>query len=102
MTRILATLVVLALLVPVGGPTAAQDERAMPLSEMLRRLQRDDRYAGRIVGTHTVRPPNGGSAYLYEVRILSPSDRVIIVYLDPRTGAVVRNPDAWLRRSGRR
>ncbi len=74
----------------------------MPLSDMLRQLQRDASYAGRIVGTHTVRARNGGSAYLYEVRILSPNDRVIIVHLDPDTGAVVRNPDAWFRRSGRR
>ena len=102
MTRFLAIVAALAVLLPIGGPAAAQNDRSMPLSEMLRQLQRDARYSGRIVGTHTLRAHNGASAYLYEVRILSPQDRVIIVYLDPRTGAVVRNPDAWLRRTGRR
>ena len=101
MIRILAIATILALLIPIGGPAVAQNDRSMRLSDMLRQLQRNDRYEGRIVGTHTVRAPNGGSAYLYEVRILSSDDRVIIVYLDPRTGSVVRNPDAWLRRSGR-
>ena len=102
MRRALVLALALALLAPIGSPAAAQNGRSMPLSQMLGELQRDARYAGRIIGAHTVRAPDGGSAYLYEVRILSPDDRVIIVYLDPRTGAVVRNPDAWLRRSGQR
>ncbi len=102
MRRFLAMSALFALLMSIGGVAVAQNDRSMPLSQMLRQLQRDSAYAGRIVGTHTVRAPNGGSAYLYEVRILSPNDRVVIVYLDPRTGAVVRNPDAWLGRSGRR
>ena len=102
MRRVLDIAAILAALISIGGPAAAQNDRSMPLSDMLRQLQRDSSYAGRIVGTHTVRAHDGGAAYLYEVRILSPQDRVIIVYLDPRTGAVVRNPDAWLRRAGRR
>lgn len=102
MRGVLAIGALVALLISIGGTALAQNDRSMPLSEMLRQLQRNSAYAGRIVGTHTVRAPNGGSAYLYEVRILSPNDRVVIVYLDPGTGAVVRNPDAWLGRSGRR
>ena len=101
MRRALAFAILLAACAAFAGPAVAQNDRAMALSDMLRQLQRDSSYQGRIVGTHTVRAPNGGSTYLYEVRILSPNDRVIIVYLDPRTGSVVRNPDAWLRRAGR-
>lgn len=86
----------------ISGAAAAQNDRSPPLSDLLRQLQRDSSYAGRIVGTHVVRPPSGGQAFLYEVRILAADDRIIIVHLDPRTGAVVRNPDAWLRRSGSR
>ena len=78
-------------------PAAAQNDRAPALSTLLRRLQRDPAYQGRIVGTHVVRPQRG-TVFLYEVRILSPDDRIVIVYLDPETGAVVNNPDAWLRR----
>ena len=102
MTRILAIAILLAVLSPIAGPAAAQNDRTMPLSDMLRQLQRNASYQGRIIGAHTVRAPDGGPAFLYEVRILSPDDRVVIVHLDPRTGSVVRNPDAWLRRSGRR
>ncbi len=102
MTRILAIAALLALLIPIGGTAIAQNGRTMPLSDMLRQLQRNPDYAGRIVGAHTVRAPDGGAAFLYEVRILAPDDRVLIVHLDPHTGAVVRNPNAWLGRSGRR
>lgn len=97
---VLAT--ILALMIPMSDVAAAQNERSLPLPDLLLQLQRDAAYKGRIVGTHTVRSGDGGSAFLYEVRILSPDDRIVIVYLDPGTGAVVRNPDAWLRRSGRR
>ena len=88
---------IVAVLLPIGG--MAQDGRNPPLSDLLRRLQREPAYAGRVVGTHTVR---SGAAFLYEVRILSRDDRIVIVYLDPATGAVVRDPDAWLARSGNR
>lgn len=97
--RLLAIVASLAILLPMIGIAAAQSDRMPPLSDLLRRLQRDSDYAGRIVGTHTVRSGNGGSAFLYEVRILSPDDQIIIVYLDPATGTVVGNPDAWLRRN---
>ena len=102
MKRILAMAALVALVTGMAGAAAAQSDRSPPLSDLLRRLQRDSDYAGRIIGTHTVRPGSGGSAFLYEVRILSPDDRIVIVYLDPRTGSVVRNPQAWLRRSGDR
>lgn len=98
----LARALILVAMVTFPGAAAAQGERALPLSDLLRDLQRDSRYAGRIVGTHVVRPPSGGQNLLYEVRILAADDRIIIVHLDPRTGAVVRNPEAWLRRSGNR
>lgn len=98
--RVLAA--ILALTIPMAGAAAAQNGRSPSLSEMLGQLQRDSAYAGRIIGTHTVRSGEGGSAFLYEVRILSADDRIVIIHLDPRTGAVVRNPDAWLRRAGRR
>lgn len=100
MIRTLTIAALLAAMLAVGGAAAAQNDRSPPLSDLLRRLQRDTSYAGRIVGTHVVRSQSG-SAYLYEVRILSPDDRIIIVYLDPGNGAVVRNPDAWLRSGNR-
>ncbi len=79
-------------------PPAASGQGSGPdLSEALDRLQRNPAYAGRIVGTHVLRDPSGGRAFLYEVRILSPGDRIIIVYLDPDSGAVVGNPRAWFR-----
>ena len=100
--RKLAMAALYAMMIPMVDVATAQNDRSPPLSDLLRQLQRDSAYAGRIVGTHTVRSGDGGSAFLYEVRILSPNDRIVIVYLDPGTGAVVRNPEAWLRRAGRR
>ena len=52
----------------------------------LSRLKNNPRYQGRILGTHVKR--NSGRL-LYEVRILRPDDRVILVYIDPQTGGVV-------------
>ena len=96
MTRVLITLIALAgLLVP--DPALAQRRNQPALFDALAELQRNPAYAGRIVGTHVVRAPDGGSAFLYEVRILSPDDRIVIVYLDPETGRVVSNPSAWFR-----
>ena len=56
------------------------------ISSALSRLKNNPRYQGRILGTHVKR---GGGRYLYEVRILRPDDRVILVYIDPDTGGVV-------------
>ena len=44
------------------------------------------RYQGRVLGTHIRRQ---GNRVLYEVRILRPDDRIILVYLDAETGGVV-------------
>ena len=62
----------------------------------LSRLKNNSRYQGRILGTH-VKETRG--RYLYEVRILRPDDRVILVYIDPQTGGVVGDSD---RRQQRR
>jgi hypothetical protein len=62
----------------------------------LSRLKNNPRYQGRILGTHVKQ--NRGR-YLYEVRILRPDDRVILVYIDPQTGGVVGDSD---RRQQRR
>ncbi len=100
--RRLVLAAILALMIPMTDGAAAQNGRSPSLSDLLRQLQRDPAYAGRIVGTHTVRSVEGGSAFLYEVRILSADDRIVIVHLDPSNGAVVRNSETWLRRAGRR
>ena len=93
MIRALAFALCLVLM-PVAGTALAQNGGQPALFEALSRLQRDPAYAGRIVGTHIVRAP-GGEAFLYEVRIHSPEDRILIVHLDPASGAVVSNPQAW-------
>lgn len=95
MMRTLAALCLV--LISLAGPALAQPGGEPALFDALARLQRDPAYAGRIVGTHIVRAPGGGQAFLYEVRILAPSDRIVIVYLDPASGAVVTDPDAWFR-----
>ena len=61
----------------------------------LSRLKNNPRYQGRILGTHVKR--NSGRL-LYEVRILRPDDRVILVYIDPRTGGVVGDSERRQRR----
>ena len=95
MIRTLAVALCL-LLSSLAVPALAQNDGGPPaLFDALSRLQRNPAYAGRIVGTHIVRPPGGGHAFLYEVRILSPGDRIVIVYLDPDSGAVVTNPNQW-------
>ena len=61
----------------------------------LSRLKNNPRYQGRILGTHVKR--NSGRL-LYEVRILRPDDRGILVYIDPRTGGVVGDSERRQRR----
>ena len=56
------------------------------LSGSLQRLQNNPRYQGRIIGTQIRRTERGP---VYEVQILRPDDRVIVVYIDPATGGVV-------------
>lgn len=67
-------------------PDAAAQGSSRELSQALSRLQNNPAYRGRILGTYVRR---SGSGYLYEVRILRPDDRVIVVFIDPRTGGVV-------------
>jgi hypothetical protein len=62
----------------------------------LSRLKNNPRYQGRILGTHVKR--NSGRL-LYEVRILRPDDRVILVYIDPQTGGVVGDSERRQRRA---
>ena len=52
----------------------------------LSRLQNNPNYAGRVLSTQL---RNSSRGPLYEVRILRSDDRVVIVYIDPRTGGVV-------------
>lgn len=68
----------------LASAAAAQDGRG--LFELLDRLQRDQRYEGQVLGTHAV---ERGGRTLYEVRILTRDDRVVLVYIDPETGAIV-------------
>jgi hypothetical protein len=75
----------LALWAPLVPQAAAQD-RSRDLSEALSRLKNNPRYNGRVLGTYVRRDRSG---YLYEVRILRPDDRIILVYIDPQTGGVV-------------
>ena len=86
----------------VGSPIGSRDVQAQAqvqvlaqtlaqagsgdLSGALSRLKSDPRYQGRILGTHIV---SQSGRRVYEVRILRPDDRIILVYIDPRTGSVV-------------
>ncbi len=69
-----------------GVPDAGAQDRSRELAKSLSRLKNNPAYQGRILGTYVRR---SGSSYVYEVRILRPDDRVILVYIDPRTGGVV-------------
>lgn len=70
---------------PAPPPVHAQGQPA-EIAGALARLKNNPRYRGRILGTHVMRD---GPRYLYEVRILRPDDRIILVYIDPETGGVV-------------
>ncbi|MEK9644816.1 MAG: PepSY domain-containing protein [Alphaproteobacteria bacterium] len=73
--------------VSAAAPPPAYGESGWgDISSALSRLKKNPRYQGRIIGTH-VKP--AGDQYLYEVRILRPDDRVILVYIDPDTGRVI-------------
>ncbi len=73
--------------VSAGAPAPAYAQGGSgDISLALSRLKNNPRYQGRILGTHLKR---GSGQYLYEVRILRPDDRVILVYIDPETGGVV-------------
>lgn len=74
--------------VPGGGAAYAQSMG--DISGTLSRLKNNPRYQGRILGTHIRQNRDG---YVYEVRILRPDDRIILVYIDPQTGGVVGDSD---------
>ena len=88
MRKFLAILAVIlaAGLVSVPADRAFAQSRGADLSSSLQRLQNNPRYQGRIIGTQIRRTERGA---LYEVQILRPDDRVIVVYIDPATGGVV-------------
>lgn len=65
----------------------------------LARIKNNPRYQGRILGTHV---KETGGRYLYEVRILRPDDRVILVYIDPETGGVVGDSERRATKPPRR
>jgi len=88
MRKLLASLVIIlaaGLVFMHESPAVAQGSGS-DLSASLQRLQNNPRYQGRIIGTQIRRTARGA---LYEVQILRPDDRVIVVYIDPATGGVV-------------
>lgn len=98
MRKILSILTLVLLLGSVNSMNSrAYAQSGSPeIAGALSRLKNNPRYQGRILGTHVKR--NSGRL-LYEVRILRPDDRVILVYIDPQTGGVVGDSE---RRKQRR
>ncbi len=82
----LLTIILAIGLVAVPLSDAVAQGRSGDLSGSLQRLQNNPRYQGRVIGTQIRRTERGA---LYEVQILRPDDRVIVVYIDPATGGVV-------------
>ena len=98
MRRFLAIFAVAAFLIS-GNAIQSRVYAQAPSPEIsgaLSRLKNNPRYQGRILGTHVKKR---GQRFLYEVRILRPDDRVILVYIDPQTGGVVSDSE---RRNQRR
>ncbi len=86
-----ATLAATAPAGPWGGNEAfAQEKRGRGLGA-IGALGKNPKYRGRVLGTHVFRTGPARDSFLYEVRILTPDDRVILVYVDPATGQVVRD-----------
>ncbi|MGB0682350.1 MAG: PepSY domain-containing protein [Magnetovibrionaceae bacterium] len=84
----------------LGGPSLAQtvqakSRRSADISGALSRLANNPKYRGRVLGTHIRNTRRG---FVYEVRILRPDDRVILVYIDPETGGVVGDSASGGRR----
>lgn len=102
MRRIFPILVLVLFLVPLSsinsmGYAQVYAQSGSPeIAGALSRLKNNPRYQGRILGTHVKR--NSGRL-LYEVRILRPDDRVILVYIDPQTGGVVGDSERRQRRA---
>ena len=91
-----AVFLLTACLVVLPPADAAAQRRSPDLSASLERLQNNPRYRGQIIGTQIRRTERGA---VYEVQILRPDDRVIVVYIDPLTGGVVG--DSQRRGGGR-
>ncbi len=91
---ILALVLTLGALNSINSTSYAQTG-SPEISGALSRLKNNPRYRGRILGTHVKRD---GGRYLYEVRILRPDDRVVLVYIDPQTGGVVGDSEVRQKR----
>ncbi|MCP5366830.1 MAG: hypothetical protein H6907_03305 [Hyphomicrobiales bacterium] len=76
---LLAAAAVAASLFGAPTPAIAGD----PVADALSRLSS----RGRVLGTHLRRDQNNRE--VYEVRILTPDDRIELVYVDPRSGRIV-------------
>jgi uncharacterized membrane protein YkoI len=77
----------LALGIVLSAPIdAAAQGKSGRLNKSLSELSADPRYSGRVLGTHIRK---SGGRKVYEVRILRPNDRILLVYIDPKTGRVV-------------
>ncbi len=73
-----------------GNEAFAQEKQGRGLGA-IGALGKNPKYRGRVLGTHVFRTGQGRDSFLYEVRILTPDDRVILVYVDPATGRVGRD-----------
>jgi uncharacterized protein involved in exopolysaccharide biosynthesis len=73
----------------IGLASGAALAQAPDLFSILAQLQRNPQYAGRVLTTQQYYPDPGSPRFLYEVRILRPDDRIIIVYIDPANGRIV-------------
>ncbi|MEZ5668744.1 MAG: PepSY domain-containing protein [Alphaproteobacteria bacterium] len=89
-TRPFAGLMLTALM--AATPALAQQGGAPDLFTILSNLQRNPAYQGEVLTTQPYYPRPGSPQFLYEVRILTPDDRIVIVYIDPMSGQIVPNP----------
>ena len=72
-----------------GRDNAKEKDRGSAIFKSLGKLQKNPRYRGKVLGT-VIRPSaRNSNKFVYEVRILRPDDRVVLVYIDPRSGRVI-------------
>jgi hypothetical protein len=88
-TSLIAGVLAAALLALSAGTAAAQQGNAPDLFAILSALQRNPAYAGQVLTTQPYYPDPNSQRFLYEVRILKPDDRIVIVYIDPMNGQIV-------------
>ena len=78
----------LALLLTVAMPAAAEDFRPLPLHEAARIVTQ--RYHGRLIGARmTLANPHErslGALLVEELRLLTPEQNLLVIRLDARTG----------------